>query len=364
MIDCKSGVLSILLPFSFSTQVEHQSYSGNGNHGLHVQPSHNASVSNKLVNAPQQNYVPNGIVRHDQAQPQLASQFYQQLRMSWGPSSQQSEERQVAMSPSGEHYHQSSEYQGISMVPISNGAVDFEPDLSPRMLPKPPQEPRRGSKTRSSLRRAANLLLNRSRQSLSDGETTRKPTPPTTPRSEMEQRKEAKTQTVLERLQKNKNKMGELLRSPNLSRMRRSSQGNISTDSSLSPTDRPRSKPSSRKYASAENLQVNGHHRSVENLSSRQGPQSGSDRNYVKTYESNSSRSEDNDYDVVHSRGPSSGYKLRRHASGPVYQESDKMTNSYHRGEHSSPNSLCVLVFVTVILKIHLINIAYNLFFY
>ena len=180
----------------------------------------------------------------------------------------------------------------------------------------------------------------------------------------MEQRKEAKTQTVLEQLQKNKNKMGELLRSPNLSRMRRSSQGNISTDSSLSPTDRPRSKPSSRKYASAENLQVNGHHRSVENLSSRQGPQSGSDRNYVKTYESNSSRSEDNDYDVVHSRGPSSGYKLRRHASGPVYQESDKMTNSYHRGEHSYPNSLCVLVFVTVILKIHLINIAYNLFFY
>ncbi|XP_038063852.1 serine/arginine repetitive matrix protein 1-like [Patiria miniata] len=291
---------------------------------MHCQQLQNASAS-KMPGTATHHANPNmsnGFVRQNKAQPQLASQFYQQLRMSWGPSSQNS----ASPAPGNEH----NQPAHSSEAPIHNGAPQFEPDISPRMLPKPPQEPRRGSRTRSSLRRAANLLLNRSRQSLSDGETARQPTPPSTPRDETEHKKENKSQTIRERLQKNKSRMGDLLRSPNLSRVRRPSQGNISTDGSMSPPD---TKTDYRKYASAENLQGIEYRSSTENLNARQTGKSAK-QSSSRSVDAFSSRSEDTDeQDCM--RGPSTGYKLRRHASGPIYQTSSE-TRNIHRGYHTA----------------------------
>ncbi|XP_022085302.1 uncharacterized protein LOC110976394 [Acanthaster planci] len=288
---------------------------------VQLQQSQNESVCKMpgTANQPVNSSMSNGFVRHNKSQPQLASQFYQQLRMTWGPS-------QNVAPVNTEHKMDS----GESLTCINNGPSQFEPEFGLRMLPKPPQEPRRGSQTRGSLRRAANLLLKRNRQSVSDGEVTRKPTPPSTPRDELERKKGTKSQTIRERLQKNKSKMGDLLRSPKLSRARRLSHGNISTDSSLSPTDVIQT--DHRKYASAENLEGINFHCRTENQTLKQATKN-TRLTSKPSSEAFSSRSDDTDDHEYIRRSPP-GYKLRRHSSGPVYHASSEMNT--HRGYHTA----------------------------
>ena len=247
-----------------------------------------------------------------------------------------------------------------------NTSQDGDMD-SPRMLPKPPLEPRR-SKTRSSLRRAAKALLNRSRQNLTDTEQRSKEPPAEKPKKPSKPASEGnfkRAGSIRERLQKNKNKMGELLKAPSF--LRRSSLDNyspaeaqtVSTDHNSFSLDRGR-------YTSTENMQPDdddvddsapvplqqppkhsvipdrppSQHRhkysSAENLrSSNYGHSVPSNSSYHHSYghprlahsstsdlDSPNSGSETRSYGSRElPRSASPGYQLRRHSSGPVYRE-------------------------------------------
>ncbi|XP_072016563.1 uncharacterized protein [Amphiura filiformis] len=242
---------------------------------------------------------------------------------------------------------------------------------SPRMLPKPPMEPRR-SKTRSSLRRAAKALLNRSRQNLSESDTKpRKPEKPSPPADV----KLKRSGSIRDKLKENRNKMAEVLRKPAF--MRRSSQGNeITTD--------PRSfeHNSRRQYGSTGNLNPNmddvddtapvyNHHptpgqalpphhttdplsptqryNSLDNV--RPNFPSNDDLRHLSSHQrprlshsstsdldsSQNSGSESRGYGGI-PRGSSPGYQLRRHSSGPVYNMMSPrdMVDNVKRGYHTA----------------------------
>eukprot|EP00057_Strongylocentrotus_purpuratus_P007208 XP_011661682.1 PREDICTED: uncharacterized protein LOC100888467 [Strongylocentrotus purpuratus] len=158
-----------------------------------------------------------------------------------------------------------------------NGVSAPDGIASTAKQPKPPTSLKpRGSRTRRSLRRAADMLLNRSRQSLSDTESrapkVMTPVPPSTasprsPRStaDMPGNEENRVPSVRERLQKNRARMGELLRSPSLSKWRRGSKENLDVSNDQPKVGSPSSNVTSpayvpnRRYRSAENLNTSSY---------------------------------------------------------------------------------------------------------
>nr|XP_054769837.1 uncharacterized protein LOC129277714 [Lytechinus pictus] len=210
--------------------------------------------------------------------------------------------------------------------------------------PKPPSSLKpRGSRTRRSLRRAADMLLNRSRQSLSDtegkGSKVMTPVPPSTasPRTrhspaDMPGSEDNRAPSVRERLQKNRARMGELLRSPSLSKWRRGSKENLDVTDSQPNTGSPSSNTTSpayvpnRRYRSAENLNTSSY-------TSYETPDpyldSRTDGSYLDSSDGMSTRSVEStpsDYPLRHQE--------RRHSSGRTHHRTRSKEN--HRGGYLS----------------------------
>ncbi|XP_071496178.1 uncharacterized protein [Diadema antillarum] len=221
-----------------------------------------------------------------------------------------------------------------------NGVGAPSPRDGGAIQPKPPSSMKpRGSRTRRSLRRAADMLLNRSRQSLSDTEgkgsrnPTPKPTPPQPspqtayPSEDVPTSSEERAPSVRERLQKNRARMGELLRSPSLSRWKKGSKENSGENSGSrkSPFQSGSSQPARRQYRSAENLHTPSY-------TSYESPDalldSRTDHSYADSSDGMSSRSIDST--------PADYHQGRRYSSDHTHQRTRSRDRGNHRGYHTA----------------------------
>ena len=263
----------------------------------------------------------------------------------------------------------------------------FDDSLSPRMLPKPPMEPRR-SRTRSSLRRAAKALLNRSRQNLSEPEPkARKPEKPPPPA----EGKLKRSGSIRDKLKENRNKMAEVLKKPAF--LRRYSHGNENTEDIRSvssnynsssvrqygstgnlnpdfddvddtapvgtmPQQHSHNNPPEQRYSSMDNIRHNfpsnealyvnlPQSRQVRAHSHSSASDLESPHSYLQSYghprllnsstsDLETSGSESRSYgsrDLVGVRSESPGYQLRRHSSGPVYNHGISPRENVKRGK-------------------------------
>ncbi|XP_033105200.1 uncharacterized protein LOC117107597 isoform X2 [Anneissia japonica] len=185
-------------------------------------------------------------------------------------------------------------------------------DMSPRYLPRPPNEsPRTLTRNTRNLREAARLLLNRSRQNLSVSE------------SDSEKMNTESPDSVKDRLRQNKERMKELLQSSGLGKYKEKRR-----DSTGSPSEKIRP--------------VNGIHKefsSAENLKNNRSIQSGleyvSDSGIDATGHS-TSRS----MDSCQSGGQRDvgSFQLRRHSSGGCLVESrnGQNTETVNKGYHTA----------------------------
>lgn len=211
----------------------------------------------------------------------------------------------------------------------AESAVTSQPS-SPRdgqFVPQPPLEPRK-SRTRSSIRRAAKLLLNRSKQVLSNSDSNiSSPSSSTPVPPGKDAKKNAGSPSVKERLNKNRARMGELLKNSKWKEKRQSSEEKenryaINSKDSVA-VFKPRQKArvrhvnDHRRFHSAENINA-----SV--LSSDSSHYSGSDIN-----DCSSNYMDDVSFD---GNSGGAGYALRRYNSGPIQQERQRQRD-HHRGK-------------------------------
>lgn len=196
-------------------------------------------------------------------------------------------------------------------------------------MPQPPLEPRR-SRTRSSIRRAAKLLLNRSKQVLSSSDSNVSCSTATPP-SRAKASKRDGGSSVKERLNRNRARMGQLLKSPSWKERSQSPSEEKENSYMIHPEDvitistapgdhvRLGHANGNRRFHSAENI-------SSSILSSDSSHYSGSEFN-----DAPSNYMDDVSFDGSIVGG---GYALRRYNSGPIEQRSRQRKLDHHRGRY------------------------------
>ena len=272
----------------------------------------------------------------------------------------------------------------------------FDDSVSPRMLPKPPMEPRR-SRTRSSLRRAAKALLNRSRQNLSEPEPKARKPEKTPPPAEGKLKRSG---SIRDKLKENRNKMAEVLKKPVF--LRRYSHGNeniadlgsvpsnynsssvhhhgstgnlnpnfddVDDTAPVGTVPQQLSNIPDQRYSSMDNIRQNfpsnealyvnsPQSRQVRALSHSSTSDLESPHNYLQSYghprllnsstsDLETSGSESRSFgsrDLIGIRSESPGYQLRRHSSGPVYNHGTSPRENVKRGKFFLHFFLCHFV--------------------
>ncbi|KAJ8038734.1 hypothetical protein HOLleu_16242 [Holothuria leucospilota] len=211
---------------------------------------------------------------------------------------------------------------------------------SPRdsqFVPQPPLEPRK-SRTRSSIRRAAKLLLNRSKQVLSSSDSNIASSSTGTPSPLKKESKWEGGSSVKERLNKNRARMGELLRHSKLKERNYLSDEKENIPVSHYLNNNTTMLSSGREMDLSSEVYRGRRFHSAENINS----------SVLSSDSSHNSMSDMNDaascyyLDDVSFNGSSYtgtvGCTLRRTSSGPIHH-SNQLTKEIHRGYHTADSS-------------------------